>query len=172
MKTVSLEMAKKLKKAGLQWEPKEGDWFATSCSSLSYVYGGMKNGIVWGNHNEYILRELGTDDKVYLLTDQDVDSGFYGWSIGDSFPEERELIDRYFLWLPTLSDLLEWLENKEYVIDLFNIPLSNKWIKFLRLWRKTKNRNKRVQNMDCDYADTWEDAAGKAVLWVLESDNK
>lgn len=58
------------------WKPEEGDWFATRYSALYYCYGG---------------REVSDTYSEYLLTDQAVDSGYNGWSLGESFPEGTEL---------------------------------------------------------------------------------
>jgi len=125
MKTVSLEMAKKLKETGLKWEPKEGDWYHIVFEEDIYP------------------EPLLFCSECNCLSD----------------PET-------YIWLPTLSDLLEWLENKGYLPDVVCNIVNYGCI----LWTNNgKDHPKCVGNF---HGDTWEDAVAKAVLWLSGSDNK
>jgi hypothetical protein len=115
---ISLELAKKLEEAGLEWEPKRGDF-------------------CWSENCE------GNNGKICLIKADNV--GFYG--------------DRIYTWLPSLSQLLAEIEGRGREWDLeFDIGGCHKY-------------SCAISN-DTDYefitADTPEEAAGKALLWVLE----
>lgn len=124
MRTVSLELAKKLKEAGLQHQITYGDWY-----------------LAWLPTEEIYLQ------KPVL----------YDYTACGPYEED--------IWLPTLADLLEWLEgqgwryklslhyNNKYCIQLCASNILSYW-----MWG------------DGFYADICEDAAAKAVLWVLEQE--
>jgi hypothetical protein len=58
------------------WKPEVGDWFITRYSSLYYIYGRPDD-----NDEDY--------GEPQLLTRQETDSGYYGWDLGDTFPNEE-----------------------------------------------------------------------------------
>ena len=103
------KLAKFLKDSGFPQVFKEGDWFYTACSSLSYAYGGMKavnKSLFLEREKPIELPESSGDLKPQLLTKNGVDSGYYGWGLAESFPEEEELQKRYFIKIPSLSELV------------------------------------------------------------------
>jgi len=112
-----------------RWKPNRGDQFFTSCSSLSYAYGGMGEKEAWQGHedDEPKLPNL-KDGNVCLLTDQPVDSGYYGWSIGDSFPDEKSLL-KYFIWLPRQDQIQEMMDWKSMGISgpLYQLEAIDDW---------------------------------------------
>jgi len=66
------------------------------------------------------------------------------------------------LWLPTLPDLLEWLEERGFTWVLTRTSRCD--CKFILL-----EKGKGVAGIREDFwADTSEDTAAKAVEWVLE----
>lgn len=143
MRTVSLELAKKLKEAGLQWEPKEGDVFSDQYDNV---------------------------DRVFAVTAKDNCGDFILFSnedwkgIGKGI--HCKYLKRYF-WLPTLADLLEWLEGRGYSYQLYdNYPCSEK---IIRLYGREPGDLVCLVRLS---AATNEDAAAKAVLWVLEQEGK
>ncbi|MGB9660684.1 MAG: hypothetical protein ACPL5F_01535 [Moorellaceae bacterium] len=125
MRTVSLEMAKKLKEAGLQWEPTEGDVF-----------------VALGDQNDVLAYTITPPRVIYM-------------------DKERNL------WLPTLSDLLEWLEGRGYYVDMYAEKWGSK-----RIYGCELGRPDSIMDAVCLVAeftgDSYEDVAAKAVLWVLE----
>lgn len=127
MRTVSLEMAKKLKEAGLQHQIVYGDWY-----------------LAW----------LPTEE-TYLQKPVLYDYTAYG-------PYEEDI------WLPTLSDLLEWLEGREYKYTISFFETVKGLKPFIRIW-KPENI---IGDTNAFYADTPEDAVAKAVLGVLEQEGK
>ncbi len=118
MRTVSLEMARKLKEAGLEWDWEIGDWYC--------VYDVVTGNVV----------------KVYLADEN--------FSLGNYLPEHFTRV-----WLPTLSDLLEWLEGRGYGWELYHTGAIKIFQPGLIEWFNGKSI---------------EDAAAKAVLWVLEQE--
>lgn len=97
-----------------EWMPTDGDFFATSTSSLSYAYGGMRDdGDVWRDEDSKPKPFNISDCTVDVLTDQEVDSGYYGWGIGESFPkkDERDILSEYFVWLPRQDQLQKMVKR-------------------------------------------------------------
>jgi len=116
---ISLELAKKLKNAGLRWEPKNGDFFTTPGTNL------IQCAITPIRNIEYATSKV--------------------------------------VWLPRLDQLLAEIEKRGYVYDLHFSVLSG----IRCYWCVLK------QDDCCWYAksaDTPEDAAGQALLWILEQE--
>ncbi len=132
MRTVSLEMAKKLKEAGLQHQIVYGDWY-----------------LAW----------LPTEE-TYLQKPVLYDYTAYG-------PYEEDI------WLPTLSDLLEWLEGRGYVVDITQPLIFEKDSPYFicDIWEKS-TISEYWEHVGTFEANSREDAAAKAVLWVLEQEGK
>jgi len=124
---ISLELAKKLKEAGLQWEPKEGDYYCYPAGEFSGVF------IFQKEANDTIINEL-----------------------------TQKFLDRR-MWLPRLDQLLAEIEKRGYEWSLhklgtiYGIELCKSGNMFLRYAR---------------LADTSKDAAGKALLWILEKEKE
>jgi hypothetical protein len=72
------------------------------------------------------------------------------------------------IWLPTLPDLLEWLEGREYKYTISFFETVKGLKPFIRIW-KPENI---IGDTNAFYADTPEDAVAKAVLGVLEQEGK
>lgn len=129
MRTVSVEMARKLKKAGLRWKPKIGDFH---------------------------LQDNETEIRICQYIP----------------PNKEELAERC-LWLPSLSDLLEWLEEWGYYSTLYvSVCNGQKNCRCELHWVDTITYEE-CGTIDVDFvADSRVDAAAKAVLWVLEQEAK
>ncbi|HBX22647.1 MAG TPA: hypothetical protein DEF34_03265 [Desulfotomaculum sp.] len=113
---LSLKLAQKLKAAGLEWEPKKGDWL------LIYTDG----------------------EKRYLKEPVLYDNGA-------CLPWEEDC------WLPRLDQLFAEIEARGYAVEVhFTVN---------RVWVLKKGINDIPRVFD---SDTAEDAAARALLWILE----
>lgn len=130
---VSVDMARRLKGAGLRWEPKLGDW-AVWQKDIGLVDIELSNGIVRINHG----------------------SGY-----------TYETVEKC-LWFPTLSDLLGWLEGRVNRLTGGNGYWWNAYQDANNKWRYSLTLSEGPQF----HAETPEDAAAKAVLWVLENEKR
>ncbi|MCL6479655.1 MAG: hypothetical protein K6T65_14840 [Peptococcaceae bacterium] len=105
---LDLKLARKLKEAGLAWTPKEGDWFATRLSPTWWLNGKKTGG-----------------EKLYILTGQPTDSGYYGWSTVDTEPfcelfthdgkrqeENWRYLAENFLWVPGIEQLVQEITRR------------------------------------------------------------
>jgi hypothetical protein len=125
---ISLELAKKLKDAGLKWEPKEGDWY-----------------IIFGDEEQF-LEVCGTE---LHRTDRCIDSVKRLYRIA---PGE-------LCFIPSLSQLLAEIEKRGYEWDLeFDIGGCHKY-------SCTISSDTHYEFMP---ADTPEETAAQALLWILE----
>lgn len=107
---ISLEMARKLKEAGLEWEPKKGDWY--------WVFG---------------------TNSIDLIT-----------------IDRNDIVPKSIIFLPSLDQLLAEIEKCAYEWCLEQARDKYR----LSLWF----------DQACVYefrADTPEDAAAEALLWIL-----
>ncbi len=75
------------------WEPKVGDKFITKYSSTYVIYG------------ENDLDSSGDQ----LLTDQPVDSGYYGWNNYENFPPDKDSIEKTKRYKEVREDALPLL---------------------------------------------------------------
>jgi len=120
---ISLELAKKLKAAGLKWGPKEGDW-----------------AFKWGK------------DKPFCV------SGMNCFTVVDQ-------VDRY-VFAPSLSQLLAGIEKRVHWYGLFRYHPRN---------TKEYKSYLEITMLDVEKefnADTPEEAAGQALLWIIEQEGK
>jgi hypothetical protein len=117
---ISLELAEKLKDAGLKWEPKEGDWFYLDAK-----------------HNKPHLI-YGREGKAYFA----------------------DAIKEYCYMAPSLSQLLAEIEGRGYEWSIGKVGnlylIGVKEVSPIRVIPKTLR------------ADTPEDAAAGALIWILE----
>jgi hypothetical protein len=132
-RVISLELAKRLKDAGLRWEPKIGD-----CA-----IGPFDGDLI---HKD-LLGEI--------------------WELS---PKERDEFDEKSTWLPNLSQLLGEIEGRGweyeqgvlYVLGGPMMPGKHKHGYWCEIW------SIKDQSITCrEPADTPEEAAGRALLWVL-----
>lgn len=144
MKTVSLELAVKLKAAGLKWEPKWGDmFFDPSCGP--------------GINNCTVTRT--NKNELYA-----VNQCLNQYNIRKRYAEGIESM----LWFPTTDDLLDWLEGEGYTWEMGLTTIKGgpmmpgEW-KY-GYWMEVFKQSKSVYLAD---ADIRPDAAGEAVLHVL-----
>lgn len=125
MQVTSLELSKKLKNAGLRWEPKEGDLFYPYSPFLRR----HEKRLAVCPFKEIISINVEADEKDDIFAprlDQllaEIEKRGYRWDIGNL--EDKPCIG-----------LFDW-ETREYVMGLF-------------------------------YGETPTDAAGEALLWILE----
>lgn len=164
-KTVSLEMAKALKEAGLKWEPKKGDAFTNGGVLANiHIISGESNfceelgGKMWFYGGQLCSRDGGhflNETTCYCMNEM-------GFKM-DQLEVFRVASKQKMTWLPTLSDLLDWLESKGYIPELL-YSFDGFYNCILQI--KTDKRLRQIVGVD-DFAGTREDAAAKAVLWVL-----
>lgn len=130
--TVSLKMARRLKQAKLLWEPKLGDW---------YCFPNGKPNVVSfkpGAGNEFVRISYDGYDRFMTL---------------------KELYAEQAIWLPTLSDLLTWLEER----GVRPVSTATRLILFINckgVWTRAATFPAKKR----------EDAAAMAVLWLLEKE--
>lgn len=113
---ISLEMAKRLKDAGLKWEPQNGDWFATGDDEYAniFVISGEQQlvdelgGKQWFFHGHSCVRGDGCfmDETASYCMNMD---GFRCDNWKYDVTSAREM-----LWLPRLDQLLAEIEKTEY----------------------------------------------------------
>jgi hypothetical protein len=124
---ISLELAKRLKAAGLRWEPqKAGDWFFDIAGKKSLI---MIDGLIPNN----------------------------------------------FTWLPSLDQILDKIEAQGFIWYFRMIP-GAKWAKIPPSYRCAVREIgwEILYEQNGDYLEhaeeepTREDAAGLALLWILE----
>jgi hypothetical protein len=118
---ITLDLARKLKDAGLEWEPKKFDLYNTE-----FING--SNGV------------------------------FSVWHDGQNL---ESTTGTTFTWLPSLSQLLAEIEGRGYRWSLEKV--NEGYESYV-----TKDIDDCNKDAKYDLADTPEEAAGKALLWVLE----
>jgi hypothetical protein len=122
---ISLELAKKLKDAGLKWEPETGD--------------GFRNVFMETDH---------------FITYRSIDR-FKSITHTQEYTEKND-----FVWLPSLSQLLAEIEGRGYEWSIGKVGnlylIGVKEVSPIRVIPKTLR------------ADTPEDAAAGALIWILE----
>lgn len=126
MRTVSLELARKLKEAGLQHQITYGDWY-----------------LAWLPTEEIYLQ------KPVL----------YDYTACGPYEED--------IWLPTLADLLEWLEWRGYEWTMYTTEYSDDGINYKRGYAFQLEQTCLTEPF---VANTYEDTAAQAILWVLEQE--
>ncbi len=165
---IDIKLAKELKKAGLVWSPKMGDWFATVLSPLWWLKG-KKTG----------------EEEIYLLTGQPTETGYFGWSMSDTEPfcelfthdgqkqeESWEHLDKNFLWLPRLDQLAAELSLhvKSFKLVFENIStesseITGYWVSYVTEGPEKKER----LSPEVFYSPVTEESLGRALLAVLMS---
>ena len=136
---LSLETAKKLKDAGLQWKPQVGDWFYTQSGNLEFV--AFKSSLA----AEYIKTTNGNNEH---------------------YPNSRlmtgaEIMQEDFVFAPRLDQMLVEIEKRGWTWMLYapndegkyGIDIGNGSI---------YDNNKTI------LADSPDEAAAQALLWILE----
>lgn len=111
----------------------------------------------WKIGDRYCIRNELTDE---IIATDIVDKNF---SFGNPCPEYYTLI-----WMPTLSDLLEWLEEHGYIATIGPALIVNGRV------RKYECTITSIQNFHGKFfhANTREDTVAKAVLWILKEGKK
>lgn len=117
----SLELAKKLKDAGLRWDPKVGDWWYGDCGIKVLSQSKLEKWIEWNKRRKHLV-----------------------WT------------HKGMIWIPSLSQLLDEIKKYGY-------------------WWYVESDNKIIIGLEKDktmtmvfLADTPENVAAKALLWILE----
>ena len=127
---INLELAQKLKSAGLVWEPKKFDLY-----NAEFANGSSGIFSVW--HDGQVLESM-TGTK--------------------------------FIWLPSLSQLLAEIEKGYSWETGLTVTKGGPMMPGERksgYWAEIFKNNKSVYSVE---ADTPEDAAASALLWILERD--
>ncbi len=138
MRTVSVEMARKLKEAGLEWKPKPLD---------NFVHNGCEM-YVWHFDGEMVVC------KLPLL--------YFGHRWDGT---ERLGLDEC-VWLPSLSDLMAWLEERGWCLNI-GYNCCSRGLKYCDIKPVASDNFDAIKELT---SGTWEDSAAKAVLWVLEQE--
>jgi len=136
---LSLETAKRLKDAGLKWEPQYGD-------IMTSMYDGFKD-------NSYVLDE-------YLVIDKEFIEDYPALK-----PDELKEFRKWAIFLPRLDQLLDEIEGRGYVWKLRS-RADGKY--FVALFGKN-DENYLVQRYWAE-ADSPEEAAAAALIWILEQE--
>ena len=135
---ISLELAQKLKNAGLQWEPKPGDWYHAR---------------LW---KPMLIAYQSTIAQYIQVTDTE----------NEHLPHTRtatiaELLKENDVWLPRLDQLLAEIEARGYLWNL------NKFRCCIISEVDYNNKNWKAEKEFKDNP-SHEDAAARALLWILE----
>lgn len=138
---ISLETAKALKEAGLEWEPKVGDWFywneepnlVTSCDDI-YIW---SNVAAWRLECDYLIFAPRLDQ----LIKEGVKRGY--WIAIVPYPTKTKVIWEALLYTWWNGDFCELTEKEFMEGDKSNVPL------FVH--------------------DFPEEAAAQALLWILQN---
>lgn len=166
---LNIKLARELKKAGLSWSPKAGDWFATRLSPT------------WWLKSKKTGRE-----EQYLLTGQPTENGYYGWSVVDTEPfcelfthdgmrqeENWEYLDKNFTWLPGLDQLTGELARRTrsfHVVfkDSGGDPAarSGYWVSYAAGEPEAED----APHPEDFFSETLEEAMGTALLSLLQQE--
>lgn len=167
---ISIKLARELKEAGLPWSPKVGDWFASILSPI------------W-----WLKRKKTGGEEIYLLTGQPTESGYYGWSMVDTEPfcelythdgnrqeETWEHLEKHFIWLPRLDQLVEELSRRKktfkFVYETVNKDtdtVSGYWVSYLKE-DPEKAEDNEIPLPEVYYSAKAEDSLGRALLSLLK----
>lgn len=148
MKTVSIATAQKLKEAGLEWKPKIRDQVCDIRSHLEYPLEAVVTRVLIES----------TTGKLYVgLT-------YYSGIEANVTPD-------CCLWLPTLSDMLSWLEEHGYYVNL-EYASRNVYSAYPQFIDNTINELVPATLVDSFEADSFEEALAKVVLWVLKEEKE
>lgn len=166
---LSIDLAAQLKSAGLAWEPAAGDYFVTRLKPTWWLNSGKSKG-----------------PNIWLLAAQPTETGYSGWSLVDTEPfselyshdgqpqvEYWAFLNEEFTWLPRLDQLVRELSARTagYKLGFEKVAitapgLSGYWIAVTipsRTEKAEKTPSPRVF-----YASTPEEAAGRALLFILQ----
>lgn len=137
---INLEIAEKLKKAGLQWEPKRGNTVyheLTDCGGI-VLYSVAK-----------------TDDGNYHFTVHRDSGGFHS-----SYAS-------HCIWLPRLDQLLTEIERRGYWPGLEKVMGVGYVVKLWVIPDKPIQDIDNITQMEFITPKSWEDATARALLWIL-----
>lgn len=161
---ISIELARELKEAGLVWEPKDGDFFATSDDSkMANIFvisgehnlvpelGGKKwffNGHLCNRDGSCRLNETASD---CMNMDGVKQEGLNVYSVASA---------RKMLWLPRLDQLLANIEGRGWDWDMGRIAGDGNGY-YIGVSKDD------YEKMRSNYAvaENPEEATGKALLW-------
>ena len=125
---LSLELVKRLKELGLEWEPQRGDWYY--------------------NHHGYVS---GTTTTLDLLNEVTV--------LIQSIA--RDYANRTVCFVPRLDQLLAEIEGRGYGWKLEKFHAYN--LRRMQIYKIN-------DLLGCFEADSPEEAAAKALIWILEQE--
>jgi len=141
---ISLELAKQLKESGLKWTPQDGDKYWLPCPDKA---------------DDWKKDSWDEWTRGYLSTDSEHHYEELWWHNNDWLTPKDEVV-----WIPNLNTLIHNIECHKFY-----------WI--LRMCSQSdlgKYRCKIAENSEwlhywTHYADTPEEAVGKALLWILKN---
>lgn len=133
---ISLELARKLKEAGLEWEPKELDCISAPADVCASAY-------------------LGKEEMEEIQSFSN---------------EEMKTLQEKIVWLPRLDQLLAEIERRGYGYDLHTLTTNHEHKYYCAIKLLECACGYRIDNISWGpfKADNPEDAAAKALIWVLE----
>lgn len=164
---LSVNLAKKLKEAGLAWSPEVGDWFVTRLSPTWWLKS-KKNG----------------EEELCFLTGQPTENGYYGWSIVDTEPfcelfthdgmrqeENWEYLDNNFIWLPRLDQLTrEMVKRARSFHVLYKGPGGDppEYTGYWVAYANAELEGEEALPPEDHYSSTLEEAMGAALLSLMQ----
>lgn len=140
---ISLDLAKRLKEAGLEWEPKIGDF-------------------AWYKEHQGVI--ICIDSRILIIQWSDLGRCYSDFWAGDALPPEN------MLFLPRLDQLLAEIERRGYGYDLHTLTTNHEHKYYCAIKLLECACGYRIDNISWGpfKADNPEDAAAKALIWVLE----
>ena len=138
---ISLEIAKKLKEAGLKWEPKAGDWF--------YRKDGVRGFVTDANMGDW-WAVFPPDGKEVAFCIEEADR---------------------FIFAPRLDQLLAEIDTRGYCFEISNMAISSSKPRETLYSCKVFPKKRAGVDDDDDfvaYDETLINAAASALLWILE----
>ena len=163
---IGLEKAKALREAGLQWEPKDGDCFATGNTDMANIF------YISGEHD--LVDELGgkmwffwghlcNRDGGCIMDETACQRMNRKGIMSDRFANEGQMAStEEMLWLPSLSQLLAEIEARGWGWDLRQWSEPGKYVIFITHMDKFERYH--------SISVLPEDSAADALIWILEKE--
>jgi hypothetical protein len=162
IKIISLELAKQLKEAGIEWEPKVGDMINYDVK------------LVWDKELEYDIYDIDgnvthdisdIDENIFLSCEAIFNYIQYkNNKLDKSLFKETISFFESMIWLPNLDQLIKEIKKQRYFYTIIDEPDDKP---YCEVWKSTKC------NLDivyyCETDDILEEAVGQTLLWILKN---
>lgn len=161
---ISIEKAVELKSLGLEWEPKEGDWFATSGDDMANIF------VVSGEHD--LVPELGGRMWFFNGHSCSRDGGCRAnETASDIMNMDGFKPDYLKVFMVTSAKEMLWLPS----LDQLLAEVARRNVSYILKWSGGKHEFKISDGVlfvgDFE-AGTPEDAAADALIWILKQEKK